>query len=94
MNARTTLTTLAVAASLVSASLANAASNNPLDPSHFSGGAAAVVVDAMIAPYAAAHNPLHPAYGQDRAWQATGSNVETSPYRDAHNPLHPQFKGS
>ena len=87
--------TLGISVILLAASVAQAASNNPLDPSYYSGQAKVAYAqpDAAATAYSNSQNPLHPSFAWtgNSKWEATVA-VEGTPYVDRANPLHPSYQ--
>lgn len=87
--------TLGISVILLAASVAQAASNNPLDPSYYSHKVKIThsQPDVGATPYSNSQNPLHPsfAWAGNSKWEATGA-VEGVPYVDRANPLHPSYR--
>lgn len=87
--------TLGISVILLAASVAQAASNNPLDPSYYSDKAKVAYAqpDAAATAYSNSQNPLHPSYAWtgNSKWEATVA-VQGVPYVDRANPLHPSYR--
>jgi hypothetical protein len=94
MNART-LKIAAIAATLLGATAAQAASNNPLAPAYY--WDKVTVTDGAAGNGAAggayvANSPLHPAYFQAKAAGESFVGTATDIARPERNPLHPRFQ--
>jgi hypothetical protein len=83
-----------IGAVMATASLAQAAVDNPLDPSYYSHKVninKAPPVWVLI-PYSDSNNPLHPSFERaDGKWEETVAAVGAN-YVDRHNPLHPLYQ--
>jgi hypothetical protein len=88
-------TIIAVSALLLTASFAQAAGDNPLDPSYYSRKVTLTHAPriGIGMPYSDSSNPLHPSFGRadDRGWEATVAAAGL-PYVDRGNPLHPSYR--
>ena len=85
---------IGISAAMVTASFAQAAIDNPLDPSYYSHKVSVTHSQrAWIGmPYADSNNPLHPSFDRaDGKWEATAA-VAGMPYVDRDNPLHPSYQ--
>lgn len=87
--------TLGMSVALLAASVAQAASNNPLDPSYYSHKVKVTFSQpgAGAVPYSNSQNPLHPSFAWtgNSNWETTVA-VEGTPYVDRANPLHPSYQ--
>ena len=85
-----------IAASLLGATAANAASN-PLEPRYYAekfAASAPMIVTAATTIYRDVNNPLSPGYGRvagDYAW-IPSSDMVLRIYDQSANPLHPSFR--
>jgi hypothetical protein len=88
-------TIIGVSTVLLIASMAQAASDNPLDPSYYSRKVDVAPSQNVGTgtPYSDSNNPLHPSFGRagERAWEATVAAAGL-PYVDRGNPLHPSYR--
>lgn len=87
--------TLGISVILLAASVAQAASNNPLDPSYYSHRVKVTYSqpEASATSYSNSQNPLHPSFAWtgNSKWVATVA-VQGKPYVDRANPLHPSYQ--
>jgi hypothetical protein len=83
-----------IGAVMATASLAQAAVNNPLDPSYYSHKVSINKAPPawVLIPYADSNNPLHPSFERaDGKWEETVA-ITGGIYVDRHNPLHPSYQ--
>lgn len=87
--------TFGISVILLAASVAQAASNNPLDPSYYSHKVKITHSQSVAGgmPYSDSQNPLHPSFAWtgNSKWETTVA-AEGKPYVDRTNPLHPSYQ--
>lgn len=97
MTPKQALVAISIIAAGFTATMANAAGNNPLHPSYFAEKAnAPVAVKQSGVRYVDAGNPLSPAFkrsGGEGIWTMTAT-TNVQPYVDRNNPLSPSYKRS
>jgi hypothetical protein len=87
-------TLIGIGAVMATASFAQAAVDNPLEPSYYSHK---VSIDKaspawVLIPYADSSNPLHPSFERaDGKWEETVAAAGAT-YVDRHNPLSPSYQ--
>jgi hypothetical protein len=89
-------TIVGIGAILASASFAQAAVENPLDPSYYADkvSVSKAAPAWVLIPYTDSGNPLHPSFERaDGNWEETAA-VAGATYVDRHNPLHPTYQKS
>ena len=87
-------TIIGISAVMLTASFAQAAIDNPLDPSYYSQKVTVTQAPRgwVAMPYADSNNPLHPSFDRaDGKWEATAA-VAGMPYVDRNNPLHSSYQ--
>lgn len=94
MKVRNLINTAVLTTGLVGAVVANAATSNPLQPTHFWGKVNVEIRTSSAAKVVAPTNPLQPGYFAAKAGASTFIATATSVkrYVDTSNPLHPSFK--
>lgn len=87
-------TIIGIGAVMATASFAQAAVENPLNPSYYSHKVAITKAPPtwVLIPYADSNNPLHPSFERANGkWQETAT-VAGATYVDRSNPLHPMYQ--